>query len=127
MPSTFLIFFRAGSASLEGATDSLAGYGLTVVRKDDYLEVSRLGSPTYRVRIAQGSHVSSKARDIAAGTPYEEAMRDCNECFEVTINDLDEALDEVNTLMEIQGALQDVSGGHLFLPWNGSFSERWQD
>ena len=54
-------------------------------------------------------------------------MRDCNECFEVTINDLDEALDEVNTLMEIQGALQDVSGGYLFLPWNGSFSERWQD
>jgi hypothetical protein len=29
----------------------------------------------------------------------------------------------MNTLIEVQGALQDASRGYLFLPWNGSLSE----
>ncbi len=45
---------------------------------------------------------------------------------EIGIENLDEALDEINTLMEVQGALQDASGGYLFLPWNGTLSKPWQ-
>jgi hypothetical protein len=33
------------------------------------------------------------------------------------------ALDEINTLMEVQGASQ----GFLFLPWNGNLSEPWRE
>ena len=39
--------------------------------------------------------------------------------------DLDAALDEINTLMEVQGALQDASRGYLFVPWSGNLSEPW--
>lgn len=45
----------------------------------------------------------------------------------VGIDDLDGALDEINTLMEVQVALQDASQGFLFLPCNGNLSEPWQE
>jgi hypothetical protein len=36
------------------------------------------------------------------------------------IDNLDAALDEINTLMEVQGALQDAAKVFHFLPWNGN-------
>ena len=30
---------------------------------------------------------------------------------------------EINTLIEVQAAVQDASQGYLFLPWNNSLSE----
>ena len=46
--------------------------------------------------------------------------------FEIEFDNLDEALYEINTLMEVQAALQDASSGLLFLPWNGNLSAPWQ-
>jgi hypothetical protein len=46
-------------------------------------------------------------------------MRDCDARFEVSFASLDEARDEINTMMEVQAALQEACGGYLFLPWNG--------
>jgi hypothetical protein len=70
--------------------------------------------------------VCVEAAKIGHGTPHEDALRECDARFEIVIEDLDEALDEINTLMEVQGALQDVSQGFLFLPWNGELSEPWR-
>ncbi|MDB5313114.1 MAG: hypothetical protein JWO38_7316 [Gemmataceae bacterium] len=49
-------------------------------------------------------------------------MRECDVRFEVYFDSPHEALDEINTLMEVQIALQEASGGFLFLPWNGNLS-----
>ena len=64
-----------------------------------------------------------EAAEIGAGTAHEDALRGCDARFEIGIDDLDAALDEINTLIEVQSALQDASRGFLFLPWNGNLSE----
>jgi len=43
-------------------------------------------------------------------------MGECSARSEIGIDDLNAALDEINTLMEVQDALQDASQGFLFLP-----------
>jgi len=41
---------------------------------------------------------------------------------EIGIADLDEVLDEINTLIEVQCTLQDATSGYLFNSWNGEVS-----
>lgn len=121
-----LVFFRPGACDLDAAAKSLAGYRLTVTRRGDELTAGRPGSPQFRIVLSAEPHVAVEAAEIGEGTPHEAAMRECGARFEVGIDDLDAALDEINTLMEVQGALQDASQGFLFLPWNGNLSEPWQ-
>jgi hypothetical protein len=120
------VFFRPGACDLDAAAKSLTGYGLTVTRLGDELTTGRPGSPQFRIGLSAEPHVAAEAAEIGEGTPHAAAMRECGARFEVGIDDLDEALDEINTLMEVQGALQYASQGFLFLPWNGNLSEPWQ-
>jgi hypothetical protein len=120
-----MVFFRGGACDLDNAARSLESDGLTVARESDHLIVGRPDSPSYRVRLSVGPHVKLEAVEIAAGTEHESAMREFTARFEIEIEDLDEALDEINTLMEIQGGLQDASSGYLFIPWNGNLSKPW--
>lgn len=73
----------------------------------------------------QQPHVLKEAQEIGRGTEYEQALSRCDARFEIDIPDLDEALAETNTLMEVQGALQDASAGYLFLPWSYKIMEPW--
>ncbi len=121
-----MVFFQRGTCDLDAAMTALTGYGLTVVRRGDELTAGRAGSPQFRIVLSVAPHVAAEAAEIGEGTPYAAAMRDCTARFEVGFEDLNAALYEINTLMEVQGALQDASRGYLFLPWNGNLSEPWQ-
>jgi hypothetical protein len=68
----------------------------------------------------------SEAAEIGRGTEHAEAMAAFDARFEVEFDDLEDALDEINTLMEVQGALQDASQGYLFLPWNANICKPWR-
>ncbi len=121
-----MVFFPSGACNLDAAAKSLTGYGLTIARQGDVLTAGRPGSPQFRIQLASEPHVALEAAEIGENTPYAATMRKCSERFEVSIDDLYAALDEINTLMDVQGALQDASEGILFLPWNGNLSEPWQ-
>jgi hypothetical protein len=121
-----MVFFQPEACDLDAAIQSLTRYGLTVTRQGDYLTTGRPGSPQFRVRLVAGMNVRIEAAEISHGTPHAEAMRACSARFEIGIDDLDAALDEINTLMEVQGALQDTSQGFLYLDWNGNLSGPWQ-
>jgi hypothetical protein len=126
MTATCLVFYRSGECDLDAAARALTGSRLAVTHHGDYLTTGRPGSPQFRVRLVIGEPVKAEAAELGEGTPHEAAMRECDARFEIGIDDLDKALDEINTLMEVQGALQDASHGYLFLPWNGNLSEPWQ-
>lgn len=121
------VFCRSGTCDLDAVARSLTEYGLTVTHHGDHLDTGRPGSPQFHVRLESGEPVRTVAAGIGAGTPHEAVMRECDARFEIVIDDLDEALDEFNTLMEVQGAVQDASQGYLYLPWNGNLAEPWRD
>ena len=122
-----MVFFRPGACDLDAAAKSLARYGLTVTRRGDELIAGRSCSPQFRIELSSDPHVAEEAAEIGKGTPHAAAMLGCGARFEVYFDDLDAALDEINTLMEVQGALQDASQGFLFLEWNGNLSEPWRE
>jgi hypothetical protein len=125
MSDCCMVFFPVGASSLEKAKEHLSRTNLTVEAASGFLVVSYEGSPKYRVYYSSTPDVLIEAAEIGAGRPEEAAMRTFGARFEVVISDLDEALDEINTLMELQSALQEASGGYLFLPWNGNISKPW--
>jgi hypothetical protein len=125
MAETCMVYFQTGACDLATAARFLSSYGLTVVRRGDTLIASRPGSPQFRISLSSEPHVLAEAVGSSQGTPHAAAMRECAARFEVVIDDLDAALDEINTLIEVQGALQDASRGFLFLSWNGNLSEPW--
>ena len=122
-----MIFFSSVACDLRAGAAALRGYGLHVVEHNDRLVACYEDSPQFVIRILSGPTVTAEAREIGAGTSHEAAMAKCDARFDIEIEDLDEELDEINTLIEVQAALQEASAGFLFTPWNGNLSELWKD
>jgi hypothetical protein len=118
----FQVYFKSGTCDMNAAVRALADYGLTVQPQEGFVTVSRPGSPEFDVGISAEPWVREEAAEIGEATLHAVAMRDCDARFEVTFVSLDAALDEINTMMEVQVALQKVCRGFLFLPWNGNLA-----
>lgn len=89
------------------------------------LFAKRLGSQEFKITLVQLPHVLLEAKEIGQGSEHEQFLSKCGSRFELFISDLDAALDEINSLMEAQVALQDASSGYLFTPWNGQIMKPW--
>jgi len=113
-----MIFFRSGSMSLLHAKHLLSERGLTVKEAGDELKVRWGEGPELSVRWCGASHVAAEACEICRGTPFDAEMKQCDNRFEIDIDDLDVALDEINTLVDVQITLQDATHGYLFNSWN---------
>lgn len=118
----FFVFFKTEDSDYQRAKTLLERYSFEVTEALDQLIASANGF-TFEITMKQGESVLAEAQEVGQGSPYEATMALCDARFEVYFTNLDQALDEINTLMEMQGALQDASNGYLFLPWNGSLSE----
>jgi hypothetical protein len=118
-----LIFFRLGRGNLNVAAAALADRGLTVRRKgrgsDAELVVGFRAGPRLRVAFVEEPYVRDEAEELAAGSCHATEMAGCEARYEILIDDLDGALDEMNTLIDVQAALQDATDGYLFNTWNG--------
>lgn len=120
-----MVFFspQAGGYDLEWAHATLSENGLEVEATPRGLAVScDEEGPVLRIVLANGGHVAEEATEIGAGSAFEQTLRACTARFEIAIDDLDEALDEMNTLIEVQASLQDGTRGVLFNSWNGELS-----
>ena len=94
-------------------------------RNEQTLTVTRGADLAFDVYLVHGDHVLSEAIEVSHGSEHHQQMSECDARFEIVISDLNAALSEMNTLMELQGALQDASKGYLFTPWNGNILEPW--
>lgn len=117
---------QSSDFGLDQAQTALAGRGWLAVRRDgDRLTVQPKGkeNPVLRVEFTSGEAVQRQiANGIALIAPYPERVSQCNARFDITFDNLDEVLDEINTLIEVQLALQDATKGFLFNSWNQSLS-----
>ena len=115
-----LVCFRSGQCDLDGAAKALAGFNLTVTRRDDELLVAYDDGPTLRVSYAVGDYVAEEAAEIARSDPKALATLPCDARFEIAIDDLDAVLNEYSTLFAVQEALAGATGGFVFDSWNGN-------
>ena len=76
--------------------------------------------PTSAKVPTQTPKVHPLAAEIGSQTGHIAELERCDQRFEIEIDDLAAALDEINTLMEVQGFLQDATRGILFTCWNGN-------
>lgn len=113
----FLLYFT-GPVTLADAAARLAP-GMHVVSTDDVLAVRWHpdSEPVLWVGLCGEPHVVAEATETAKahGMP---GLAGLDRRFEVGFEDLDVVLDEINTLIEVQTTLQDLTGGYLVLPWN---------
>ncbi len=84
----------------------------------DVLAVRRGDGPVLFVRYAAGDIAAQEIALIKH--PKVNALKECTAVFEVSFLDVDEVLDEINTLIEVQERLQTATDGYLYLDWNGT-------
>ncbi|MCU0493325.1 MAG: hypothetical protein MUD01_17200 [Chloroflexaceae bacterium] len=115
-----MILFSTPTISLDDAARVLAADGLTVTREANKLKVHWRGGLMLTVALARAEWVVSESVEIGEGTAYLADLTHCDARFEILISNLDVALDEMNTLIQVQTALQNLTHGFLFNSWNGA-------
>lgn len=116
------IFFIDGRYGLDAAAQALVRRGFSVRQKSSELVVCFPGKPIFRVSLATDDYVKQEAAELSIATPYSENMSKSDARFEILIDDLDAALEEMNSLIEIEAALQELTHGIVYCTWNGEIS-----
>lgn len=126
-PNQCLIFFRDPEAAFtpERMKEVLAEDNVTVegdaepfaLRWDD-------DGPTLYASIIRGEVAAVLAvRLLGAGDNKYRALAEASDAYiEIKFEDLDEVLDEINTLIQVQETLQHATVGLMYRSWNQSFS-----
>jgi hypothetical protein len=119
-----VLYFDNDKFGLDDAAKVLREHKLTVVTRGETLDVrSGDGGPVLHVQLARGRAIREDANRLGAGTRHAERLARCGARLEITFTDLDKVLDEINTLIEVQGSLEKATGGICYNCWNNRFSE----
>ncbi|HEV7167367.1 MAG TPA: hypothetical protein VGN49_05290 [Micrococcaceae bacterium] len=122
--TNFYVYFARGAADLDAAAAALPDHDLGADRQGSELLISVAGM-RFRVTLEDTPAVAAEAAAAGRGTEFDAGMARCTARFTVEVNDLEAALEEITTMMELQGALQDSCSGFVFLPWNNGIIEPW--
>jgi hypothetical protein len=118
----FIFFSSDRRVDLGAAAVALAARGLVVKPRAEELSVSSPGKPVLRVALAAGDYVREEAEELSAGSLLHEPVSRCSARFEILIDDLNAVLAEVNTVIEVQEALVELTHGFVYRTWNGELS-----
>lgn len=124
-----MIFFKKENSDIKSVCEKLDRYRYSY-NYDDNNEMIIIKSDLsfdFKVNMLVGKDINEEAIEISENSKFEAELSKCDAMFEIKIENLDIALDEINTLIEVQGAVQDACKGYLFTPWNGNISEPWID
>lgn len=122
--TTFYVYFVRGTADLGTAADAFPRHDLIPQRTPSSILVSS-GELRFEVSLDESEAVAAAAVQAGKNTEFEAEMAHSTARFAVHVSDLEGALDEINVIMELQGALQECCNGFVFLPWNHGIIEPW--
>jgi hypothetical protein len=117
-----LVLFEDEDLSFDHAHEALFDTGLTMIRQGERIAVWWENGPLVYISLAVGEAVRQQAEQIGQATPYAEILSRCSARFEITFDDLQAVREEMNTLLEVQDALQHVTQGFIFNVWNGQLA-----
>lgn len=124
-PNLCLLFFRDPDAEFtpDRLKQALADTGVTVEGEAEPFALRCGDGPTLYSSIIRGEVAAVLAeRLMGRGHKHRAMAAACDAYIEIKFESLDEVLDEINTLIDVQAALQAATGGLLYLSWNQSFS-----
>jgi hypothetical protein len=102
--------------------DAVAGLGMTVTTKTGSLSVTWNDGPKFKVSLAAGPQVLADCAEIAEafgeGRADRAQVAACDGWVSLSF-ELEKAVDEANTLIELQLTYQSLVEGWVFTQWNG--------
>jgi hypothetical protein len=126
-PNLCLLFFRDPERkfTLERFKQVLDDEGVTVTGEKQPFAL-RWGDdgPTLYTSIERGEVAEILASRLMDGRAQEhrDLIAGCDGYIEIAFESLDEVLDEINTLIVVQSALQQATSGLVYRSWNQTFS-----
>jgi len=124
-PNQCLLFFRDPEAAFtpQWLKAVLAEEGVTAEGDAEPFALRCGDGPTLYASVVRGEVAAVLAtRLMGRGRKHRALANASNAYVEVKFECLDEVLDEMNTLISVQGSLQQATGGLLYCSWNQSFS-----
>ncbi len=99
---------------------------MVVAEESDRFTVQWSDGPQLEVTFDAGPRIVAEAAEVAEDYGIPE-MAAYDRRFQVTFDDLDEVLQEINTLIEVNLQLQDLTGGYVKRSWNDEVSPPYDD
>jgi hypothetical protein len=124
-PNQCLIFFHDPKAVFTPVRmkQALAADGVTAEGDTEPIALRWANGPKLYASIIRGDGAAFLAgRLMGRGRKYRTLAAECDAYVEIKFDNLDEVLDEINTLIQVQSTLQKATGGLLYCSWNQSFS-----
>jgi hypothetical protein len=101
----------------------LRGVGLTVTGRKEPFSVRSGDGPTLYVSIHRGSYIETVIRGLVGPRRKHRTMiPGCDTEIKIVLSDIEEVLDEINTLIDVQSTLQAATHGLMYLSWNHNFA-----
>lgn len=120
-----LIFFRDPETKFDTSRlrEVVAAAGLSATAGGEPITVQFGEGPKMKLSIARGKFLETMVRGLV-GTQrkHKDLVAGCDAQIKIEIENLDEALDEMNTLIDLQASLQNATGGLMYNSWNQEFS-----
>jgi hypothetical protein len=121
---TCTIYFSSPEHTIHSIKEPLEEEGLFLREKDNALFVRWDDKgPELKVTYRAGTEVQTEAAAVGLATEFEERLHACPYAFDIQFEDLEAVLDEINTLIQVQGVLQSTSKGVAFNSWNSVLSD----
>lgn len=112
------IMFNNKNVDLEIVAQKLTDSGMDVWKDKNHISTSWDDGPILFISHQQGEDVLEESKRIGKGSEFERTLNNCNSRFTISFDDLEDALDEINTLIEVQCTVQDLTNGILYNNWN---------
>jgi hypothetical protein len=124
-PNWCLIFFRDAEAQFTPAQlkQLLQNRGLTVSGKPEPFTVQWHDGPKLFVSIEWGRYIVPIIRGLVGRRrKHRTPIAGCDTQVKIELSDVEAVLDEINTLIEVQGTIQDATRGLMYMSWNHNFT-----
>jgi hypothetical protein len=97
--------------------------GLSVNGNEEPFAVQWHDGPLLLVSIQRGSYVETVIRSLVGRRRKHRALvPGCDTQIKIELSDVEEVLDEINTLIEVQSTLQNATRGLMYMSWNHNFA-----
>jgi len=120
-----LIFFRDPEAQVTPARlkQVLQDAGLTVTGTEEPFAVRWHDGPTLFVSVQRGRYVETVIRGLVGQRrKHRTLIAGCDTQIKIELSDVEEVLNEINTLIDVQSTLQAATRGLMFMSWTHNFA-----